>query len=84
MKISKILKKLYIAEDDFFNIQGNNDFSKYKDKKGVLERGKWPYYQPTVGKRMGVNVSIYGEDESWLHPGENQWAVGFYGIRSPD
>ena len=60
MKTSKLLKQLYIAEDDFFRIKGNSDFSKDKDKRGVLERGKWPYYQPTVGKRMGVNVSIYG------------------------
>ena len=28
LKTNKLLKKLYIAEEDFFSIQGNNDFSK--------------------------------------------------------
>ena len=29
IKTDKILKKLFIADEDFFNIKGNNDFSKY-------------------------------------------------------
>ena len=79
-----MLQHLFIAEEDYFSLKGNNDFSKITEKRGILECGLWPYYQPTVGKRLGVNPAIYGEDESWLHRGDKEWAVAFHGIGSPD
>lgn len=69
LETHKLLKKLYIAEEDYFSLKGNNNFSEISEKRGVLECGRWPYYQPTVGRRLGVNALMYGEDTSWLHKG---------------